>query len=142
MWFCTSHRASYVHSGIILTRVGTFPAIVSLYVGTHTFLGTFIVLSTFLKTYKQYTNVKEIIYIYNYMLDCEWVSDCWLTPTHQYFSYIMARTNYFSMRWRWGPLCTRPTRLVYRGDQLYLWRNRGTRRKPPTCHKSLTKFIT
>jgi len=29
----------------------------------------------------------------------EWVSDCCLTPTLQCFSYIMARTRYFSMRW-------------------------------------------
>jgi len=27
------------------------------------------------------------------------VSDCCLTPTQQFFSYIMARTSYFSMRW-------------------------------------------
>ena len=36
----------------------------------------------------------------------EWVSDCCLTPTQQFFSYVMARTSYFSMR------CTRPTHLV------------------------------
>jgi hypothetical protein len=36
-----------VHSGIILTRVGTFPSTVSLHIGAHTFLGTFIVLGTF-----------------------------------------------------------------------------------------------
>jgi len=27
------------------------------------------------------------------------VSDCCLTPTRQFFSYIMARTRYFLMRW-------------------------------------------
>ena len=42
----------------------------------------------------------------------EWVSDCCLTLTQQFFSYIMVRTSLFSMRWWWGPLCTRPTRLV------------------------------
>jgi hypothetical protein len=42
----------------------------------------------------------------------KWVSySCW-TPTQQFFSYIMARTSSFSMRWWWGSLCTRPTRLV------------------------------
>jgi RsiW-degrading membrane proteinase PrsW (M82 family) len=42
----------------------------------------------------------------------EWVSYCCLTPIQQFFSYIMARTSRFSMRWWWGPLCTRPTRGV------------------------------
>jgi hypothetical protein len=41
----------------------------------------------------------------------EWVSNCCLTPTQQFFSYIMARTSQFSTRWWWGPLCTRPTGL-------------------------------
>jgi hypothetical protein len=68
--FCTSHRASYVHSSIILTRVGTFPSTVSRHVGTHTFLGTFIVLSTLLKTYKQYINVIEMYTIYNTVKLC------------------------------------------------------------------------
>jgi hypothetical protein len=27
------------------------------------------------------------------------------------FSYTMARTIYISIRWRWCPICTRPTRL-------------------------------
>ena len=32
--------------------------------------------------------------------------DCCLMPTQQFFSYIMARTSSFSMRWWWGPaLC-------------------------------------
>jgi hypothetical protein len=109
-----------------LTRVRTFPSTVSLHIGAHTFHGTLIVLSTLLKTYKRYIHFIEIIYIYNYMLNCEWVSewvsDCWLTPTQQYFSYIMASRSYFPMRWRWGPLCTRSTRLVYHGGQLYSWR--------------------
>jgi len=29
------------------------------------------------------------------------VSDCCLTPTQQFFSCSMARTNYFSKRWWW-----------------------------------------
>jgi len=40
------------------------------------------------------------------------VSDCCLTPIHQFFSYIMARTCLFSTRWWWGPFCSRPTRWV------------------------------
>jgi hypothetical protein len=43
---------------------------------------------------------------------CGWVSHCCLAPSHKFCSYIMARTSEFSMRWWWGPLCTRPTRLV------------------------------
>jgi len=39
------------------------------------------------------------------------VIDC-LTPIQQFFSYIMRRTSKFSMRWWWGPLCTRSTRRV------------------------------
>ena len=41
----------------------------------------------------------------------EWVSYCYLTPSQQFFSYIMARTSYISMRW-WRPLCSIPTRFV------------------------------
>jgi len=33
-------------------------------------------------------------------------------PTQQFFSYIIATTSYFSMRWWWGSLCTRPTLLL------------------------------
>ena len=40
------------------------------------------------------------------------MSDCCLTPIQQYFSYIMATTSSFSMRWWWGPLCSRQTRWV------------------------------
>jgi len=40
------------------------------------------------------------------------VNDCCLTTSQQFCSYIMARTSYFSMRWCWGSLCTRPTRWV------------------------------
>jgi len=48
-----------------------------------------------------------------YVQSSEWMSDCCLTPTPQLFSYIMARTSYFSMKWRWGPLYTRPTSLFW-----------------------------
>jgi hypothetical protein len=41
----------------------------------------------------------------------KWVSDCCLTPVEQFFSCVMARTSYISMRW-WCLLCTRPTGLV------------------------------
>jgi len=34
-----------------------------------------------------------------------------LAPTQQFFSYIMARTSQFSMRWWCGHLCTRTTHL-------------------------------
>jgi len=46
-------------------------------------------------------------------LEKSWrVSDCCLTPSEQFFSYIMARTTSFSMRWWWDLLCTKPTRLL------------------------------
>jgi len=37
------------------------------------------------------------------------VSNCYLTPSDQFFSYIMVRASYISIRWLWCPLCTRPT---------------------------------
>jgi hypothetical protein len=51
------------------------------------------------------------------------VSDCCLTPTQRLFSYIMARTSYFSMRWWWGPLCTRSTGLDKFCIVLVHWNN-------------------
>jgi hypothetical protein len=42
----------------------------------------------------------------------DWLSDCCLTPIQQLFSCIMAKKSWFSMRWWWDPLCTRPTHLV------------------------------
>ena len=43
---------------------------------------------------------------------CEWVSECCSKQIQQIFSYIMARTSYFSMRWWWRSLCSIPTRWV------------------------------
>ena len=54
---------------------------------------------------------------------CKWLSNCWLMPTQQFFSYIMARTSYFSMRWWWGQLCTRPTSSVGFFIVLAHWNN-------------------
>jgi hypothetical protein len=54
------------------------------------------------------TNInKTIVFLEN-----DSVSDCCLMPIQQFFSYIMTRTSLFSMRWWWGPLCTRPTHWV------------------------------
>jgi len=39
------------------------------------------------------------------------VSEC-LSPTQQFFSYIMVRTSSILMRWWWGPLCSKPTRWI------------------------------
>jgi hypothetical protein len=40
------------------------------------------------------------------------LSDCCLSLSEQFFSYILAGTSYISMRWWWCLLCTRPTSLV------------------------------
>jgi len=34
-----------------------------------------------------------------------------LTPSKQFFSYIMARTRYILIRWWWGLLWNKPTHL-------------------------------
>jgi hypothetical protein len=39
------------------------------------------------------------------------VNDYCLTLNQQFFGYIIARTSEFSMKWWWGSLCTRSTRL-------------------------------
>ena len=65
-----------------------------------------------------------------------WVSDCCLTPIQQLFSYIMARACYFSMRWSWGPLCTRPTRRV---GLYYCWLTETTVRGQ-TCRSTRTYY--
>jgi len=49
--------------------------------------------------------------IWNWSGMSEPAIDCCLMSTQQFFSYIMARTSKFSMRWWWGQLCIRPTPL-------------------------------
>ena len=45
------------------------------------------------------------------IIGSNWVSNCCLMPSEQYFSHIMARTSYISIKWWWWcSLCTRPTR--------------------------------
>lgn len=39
-------------------------------------------------------------------------TECCLTPSRQFCSYITTRTMYFLTRWQWCLLCTRPKRLV------------------------------
>jgi hypothetical protein len=79
-------------------------------------------------------NIRRIIKLFTFFLICkecldwyfitefrvsDWVRDCCLMPTQQFSSYIMARTIEFSMRWWWGPLCTRPTSwILYSGSSL------------------------
>jgi hypothetical protein len=55
-----------------------------------------------------------------YIIVSEWLL---FNANSAIFSYIMARTSYFSMRWWWGPLCTRPTRLVGLLIVLAHWNN-------------------
>jgi len=38
------------------------------------------------------------------------VSDCSLTPSEQFLTYIMARTSYVSMKWWWWLWCLICTR--------------------------------
>jgi hypothetical protein len=65
------------------------------------------------------TNInKTIVFLEN-----DSVSDCCLMPIQQFFSYIMTRTSLFSMRWWWGPLCTRPTHWVVFFIVLAHWNN-------------------
>ena len=62
--------------------------------------------------WKQSINNSKIHHVVLFYIH-KWVSDCWSTPNEQFFSHIMARTSFISMRW-WCPIIdsTRPTHLV------------------------------
>jgi hypothetical protein len=62
---------------------------------------------------------------------------CSLTPTQQFFSYIMARTCWFSMIWWWGPLCSSPTCLVGFYSASSLKQQSEDRHVTPLWHISL-----
>jgi len=64
---------------------------------------------------KRFEHIKADIDLRFYLLRLymeEWASGWCLTPTQQFFSCIMTRTSWFSMRLWQGPLYTRSTRLV------------------------------
>ena len=44
----------------------------------------------------------------------------------------MARTSYISMRWRWGPTCSRPARVI--AIMLTHWNNHRSRQVTPFGH--------
>jgi len=61
---------------------------------------------------------------YIIILALERVSDCYLTPSEQYLSYIMVRTSYILMEWG-GLWCLMPLSTIfhqYHGSQFYWWR--------------------
>ena len=54
----------------------------------------------------------EHLTVWYMMIYLNGVSNCCITLNKKYFSYIMARTNYFLMRWWWCLLCTGLTCLA------------------------------
>ena len=106
--FCSYHLAIPVHGGLLVPWCIIHP-VVRVYALTWFIWCIYSWNLLFLN--KRFIEIWSHIF-YCFFLSMEWVSDCCLTPTQQFFNCIMARTIPFSMKWWWGPLCTRTTRLV------------------------------